>query len=127
MRGRSLVVIGGSTLLGLAGSALAFSALSGSQPVVPAIPPPPTSGVVVPDVVPGTQFAWAPCEPPAVLDGDRCVVERVETVVLPPPAAPAAPPAGAGDPDESDDRDDDSADDRDDDRDDERDDERDDD
>ncbi|WP_395659444.1 hypothetical protein [Nocardioides sp.] len=41
---------------------------------------------------------WAPCKPPAVLQGKVCVTEEVHTVVVPAPpvaAAPAAPAAPA--------------------------------
>ena len=68
-------------------------------------------------VVPGTRLRWAPCRPPAELQGNTCVTSVVRTVVLPGPAAAAAtspaPPKAAsvapaapsyqGDDDESDD------------------------
>lgn len=50
------------------------------------------AGLVEPaEVLPGTRFAWAPCEEPAVRRGRACVTEVVRTVVLPAAAAPAVP------------------------------------
>lgn len=49
-----------------------------------------------PTVIGGVQFEWAPCDPPAVLEGDECVTHETHTVVVPPPPAPASNNGGEG-------------------------------
>lgn len=91
----SLLAVAAS-VLGLGAGAAAFQLTASSDPGLA-----PTSQTVVtdkpkvtvPKIHPGTQFHWAPCEPPAVQEGDACVVDVVQTVVV--PAAPQPPAGGA--------------------------------
>jgi hypothetical protein len=73
-----------------------------------------SDGPVAPEIEEATHFRWAPCKAPAVQQGDACVTQVVNTVVVPAPAAPGVPsshgdddgyPSGGGDDDAYDDDD----------------------
>lgn len=80
-----------AAVIGIGGSAAAYQmAASPSSDVSPAAATTQPdkadaarAEVKVPRIVPAKHFVWAPCEAPAVLKGDRCVTEVVQTVTLP--------------------------------------------
>jgi len=88
------LVLAAVVAVGLLGGVAAYQLASG-----PAGPSPSTSAGSVAPVAPVAPVAerthraeprvrWAPCKPPAVLQGKACVTEEVRTVVVPAPAAP---------------------------------------
>lgn len=97
----SIAMMSAAVVTGLAGAGVAYEIASAGQDdadtaVTDALPvdDTATAGVVKP------RKRWAPCEPPAVLEGRTCVTDEVRTVVLPAPWAQdgaVAPRDGDGD------------------------------
>jgi len=90
MKTGSLVILGASVVVGLAGAGVAYD-LANLQPTTETT----VSSTVTPSA-PTRRVRWKPCEPPAVLEGRSCVTELVKQVPIAPstrssdlPGAPA--------------------------------------
>lgn len=85
------VVLVAAVVAGLVSGVVAFRALSTGAPapdphvVAHSLAAHSTEAprVVVPRILPGTRFVWAPCEPPSVLKHNACVTRVVRTVTVP--------------------------------------------
>ena len=109
-----------AAVLGIGGAATAYQLAATPTPTVQPVSQTVTDdsdGPVAPEIEEATHFRWAPCKAPAVQQGDACVTQVVNTVVVPAPAAPGVPsshgdddssPAGGGGGDDQYDDDDDS-------------------
>ena len=87
MKSFSVVVSATAIVAGVGGGAVAFQAMS-STPETAAVAKTTTHQAPAPQVTrPGVTFRFAPCKAPAKRVGKACVVDVVQTVVL--PAAPA--------------------------------------
>lgn len=92
----SLGILCASVVVGLggAGAAYQFTAVDTEEP---AAAPAPAATPAQASPQQATRARWAPCTPPAVLEGNECVTDVVRTVTVPAeaPAAPASPAAPA--------------------------------
>ncbi|MGD9957980.1 hypothetical protein [Nocardioides sp.] len=88
MKNLSLMVSATAIVAGVGGGAVAYQAVS-STPETVAVATTTDHRAPAPQVTrPGVEFRFAPCKAPATREGKACVVDVVQTVVI--PAAPSS-------------------------------------
>jgi translation initiation factor IF-2 len=88
---KSMLVAGTATVAGVAGGVAVYQITAPAE-FTPSQAAPATAATPKARAANG-ETRFAPCRPPAVLEGGKCVTTTVQTVTLPAPAAPAAPAA----------------------------------
>ena len=90
---KNMLVAGTATVAGVAGGVAVYQ-LTAPPEFTPSQAAP--AAAATPKArAPKGEVRFAPCRPPSVLEGGKCVTTQVQTVTLPAPAAPAAPAAAA--------------------------------
>ena len=87
---KSILVAGAATVAGVAGGVAVYQITAPAE--LSRRPPPPAAAATPKARAAKGETRFAPCRPPAVLEGGKCVTTAVQTVTLPAPAAAA----GAG-------------------------------
>ena len=88
---KSMLVAGTATVAGVAGGVAVYQITAPAE-FTPSQAAPAAAATPKARAANG-ETRFAPCRPPAVLEGGKCVTTQVQTVTLPAPAAPAAPAA----------------------------------
>jgi uncharacterized membrane protein YgcG len=88
---KSMLVAGTATVAGVAGGVAVYQITAPAE-FTPSQAAPAAAATPKARAANG-ETRFAPCRPPAVLEGGKCVTTTVQTVTLPAPAAPAAPAA----------------------------------
>jgi uncharacterized membrane protein YgcG len=90
---KSMLVAGTATVAGVAGGVAVYQITAPAE-FTPSQAAPAAAATPKARAANG-ETRFAPCRPPAVLEGGKCVTTQVQTVTLPAPAAAAAPAAPA--------------------------------
>src|SRR6186713_345843 len=88
---KNMLVAGTATVAGVAGGVAVYQLTA--PPEFKPSQAAPAAAATPKARAPKGEVRFAPCRPPAVLEGGKCVTTQVQTVTIPAPAAPAPAPA----------------------------------